>query len=543
MSQPATGPSRERGEGQKKEKRLRAQSTPSQPQHDVHASKRVRREKEEHNVVKPRREMDTMDHDKPRARAASDVALPACVRGRQEEYTHASPSPPLRRPRSASATMPGSLFSRSPTPDRLLPVDDRHVRFASNVISPVPRRRRHPAAQSAPRAIADEADGDVSQSQSDEEYDGSASDLLSPDCIEDPVYSCTPSPPHPLSSTAAGPSRPASATPFRPPAIQSVKDAIAKLDGDSPPRVTRPETPGLSAKDKGKAREAEPRMPWPSLNKGKGRELAKPRLDTASRLPSTVGSVEGARRVDAFLRSETAGTDEDSQPITEKEAAQKRIRELEEKVRSLENEVCVSNVSKRLLRFQHIFPVQLAGRPPPQRDPDAPPPPPPPPPPFPMSSTSRIPLSSSPRRLPSVSDVLTSVRAGLKVCCSQLHDLSQAQNIITHQQTSNAPETVKAMPKNRLPTVPTDKMEAFLSELKTVRLRKVGSGGDLGRDTRAASLSSWSSRDHSQSSSQGSSLVEDRSMVGYKRKRAESGNEAQNALCELLYFYPVFPCT
>jgi hypothetical protein len=86
-------------------------------------------------------------------------------------------------------------------------------------------------------------------------------------------------------------------------------------------------------------------VPWPSLDKGKGKEKepARPRLDATSRLPSTVGSVEGARRVDAFLRDGAEDVDDPggNRPTPEDEADKRRIRELEEKVKNLENEVRV----------------------------------------------------------------------------------------------------------------------------------------------------------------------------------------------------------
>ena len=96
-------------------------------------------------------------------------------------------------------------------------------------------------------------------------------------------------------------------------------------------------------------------------------------------------------------------------------------------------------------------------------------------------------------------------------------------------QTPNVPEASKAVPKNRLPTVPADKMQEFLSELKTVRLRRVGSG-NLSQST----ANSLSALEHSQSSSQGSSLMEDRSVIGFKRKRLDSDKESQGALGELV---------
>ena len=74
--------------------------------------------------------------------------------------------------------------------------------------------------------------------------------------------------------------------------------------------------------------------------------------------------------------------------------------------------------------------------------------------------------------------------------------------------------------------VPADKMEEFLSELKTVKLRRVGSGNSLSQST----ANSSSGLEHSQTSSQGSSFLEDRSVVGYKRKRVDSGKEAQSVL-------------
>ena len=93
------------------------------------------------------------------------------------------------------------------------------------------------------------------------------------------------------------------------------------------------------------------------------------------------------------------------------------------------------------------------------------------------------------------------------------------------------PNTLKTIPKNRLPTVPADKMDEFLSELKSFKLRRVGSGNGSSQNTSNTS----SGFERSQSSSQGSSFLEDRSIIGYKRKRFDSGMEAQSGLGESVY--------
>ena len=60
--------------------------------------------------------------------------------GSLEQYTRSSHTTLPRHRRRTSISMPGSLFSRSPTPDEH--PTTRHVRFDSSIISPVPHRQR-----------------------------------------------------------------------------------------------------------------------------------------------------------------------------------------------------------------------------------------------------------------------------------------------------------------------------------------------------------------------------------------------------------------
>ena len=255
--------------------------------------------------------------------------------GSLEQYTRSSHTPLPRHRRRTSISMPGSLFSRSPTPDEH--PTTRHVRFDSSIISPVPHRQRPMSRRTSQvetmepqdeEPMEDEGgDEDVdhyeeqdSASHSDDEYEShSSSDLPSPGHTASHKYPSL-SPSKRLVSAVAGPSSNSfPATSFRPPAIRSVKDVVTRLDEDSP---SRPVTPSWSAKGKGKARyvEVEPQSPRPLKDKGKSKER------TASPCANAVATIEDPRgdRID-------------------EETARKRIRELEEKVRSLENEVFQSH--------------------------------------------------------------------------------------------------------------------------------------------------------------------------------------------------------
>ncbi|KAF8484370.1 hypothetical protein JB92DRAFT_3028972 [Gautieria morchelliformis] len=481
VARPVAGPSRYRTELEyNTEKRQRRQSTPLHS-HDDRALKRVRRDIEDQSYVAKLRR----DHD------LEDRCLP----------THLSHNPPALHRRGTSMNMPGSLFSRSPTPDDH--ADIRHVRFAAGIISPEPKPRR-PVRRRISEIEGEEPqdEGHVQKEEEESEEESLEEQGSEPHSEEEETHpsseNSSPSRAHddqdlalrisPRSSSAiAGPSsNPFPPTPFRPPAIRSVMDVVSRIDGDTPPR---PITPSWSAKGKGKMREVEiePQLLSPMVDRCRAREPVGPRSDVISSMSWTASSGEDARRKATLLRRSASASMEDPKdnvPTIDPEADKKRIRELEEKVRSLENELA----------------RRLSSAPPPA------PPPPPPPPPLPSCSTTRIPLSASPRRGPGINSVLTSLRAGLK--------------------TANVPEASKAIPKNRLPTVPADKMEEFLSELKTVKLRRVGSGNSLSQST----ANSSSGVEHSQSSSQGSSLMEDRPSIGYKRKRLDSGKEAQGTL-------------
>ncbi|KAF8588883.1 hypothetical protein K439DRAFT_542207 [Ramaria rubella] len=127
IEQPVAGPSRLRAGGAyRAEKRHRRQSTPSQP-HDVREHKRARKDPRDRQPTMNRHDhiIDVVDRD-----VSSSPEPPARVLR----------SPPPPRTRRVSISMPGSLFSRSPTPDDH--VGARRVRFASDIVSPVPRSQR-----------------------------------------------------------------------------------------------------------------------------------------------------------------------------------------------------------------------------------------------------------------------------------------------------------------------------------------------------------------------------------------------------------------
>jgi len=127
----------------------------------------------------------------------------------------------------------------------------------------------------------------------------------------------TPSPPMPVS-------------PFRSPGSVSVKEAIAKYDGPSP---QKPVAPSWKATAKGKEREDPIPVAGPSRSR---RDIE---------LPPSVGTVEGAKKVNNFLTAmeDDRDTSRSSTREVEETAAQRRIRELEERVKALESEVRGTN--------------------------------------------------------------------------------------------------------------------------------------------------------------------------------------------------------
>ncbi|KAJ3992611.1 hypothetical protein F5050DRAFT_892571 [Lentinula boryana] len=244
--------------------------------------------------------------------------------------------------------------------------------------------------------------------------------------------------------------QPSPQSPFRPPLVPSVKDAVAKFYAgpDIDPSLLLPSPP----RRKGKDREVvdvdfddddwlmpPPRNPGHSLSdrdntreirvKGKERELSE--------------AIEERKRKQARWErdrdKETVAGEEDF--MREKKRDKERIRNLEEEIERLKEEL-----RKRPAVISTFLP----------------PPPPPPPPPLAVSIAAPSALNISDATAP-----FAHVRAALK-----------------HAPT---PKEAPINPPRRggQPTVgvTADKMAAFLNEMKTVRLRKVGSQSSLGKST------------------------------------------------------------
>jgi hypothetical protein len=255
--------------------------------------------------------------------------------------------------------MPGSLFSRSPTPDDH--ADIRHVRFAAGIISPKPKPRRpvrRHISQTEGEEPQDEGLVQEEEEEGEESLEEQDSDFHSEEDNEARPSSENFSPSRaygnkdlalPMSqrssSAIAGPSsNPFPASPFRPPAIRSVMDVVERLEEDTPPR---PITPSRSAKGKGKMREVEieSQLLLPMVNRCRP---VGPRSDVISGMSWTASSGEDVQRKDALLRRSVSASasmedPEDNDRTMDQEVAKRRIRELEEKVRSLENEVRLFN--------------------------------------------------------------------------------------------------------------------------------------------------------------------------------------------------------
>lgn len=262
--------------------------------------------------------------------------------------------------------MPGSLFSRSPTPDDS--ADVRRVRFASDIASPVPRRQRPLTRRESQAKNDQQLDKELEEGggkeggndQSEEEDPQSNSDedsesRPSPSPCRADVNSHLPSPYSQRSYTITGPfSHPVPARPLRPPIIEPVKEAVARLDEDPP---LRPITPTWSATGKGKERqiEMESQILWPVVDKGKNKGSARPRSDLTFGVSSSVNPIESIHGADTGMRHSTSKAisvvhSTGNGSAIDEEVVRRRIQELEEKVRSLESEVCLSH-------FNHVFGV------------------------------------------------------------------------------------------------------------------------------------------------------------------------------------------
>ncbi|KAJ3928278.1 MAG: hypothetical protein NXY57DRAFT_535324 [Lentinula lateritia] len=240
-------------------------------------------------------------------------------------------------------------------------------------------------------------------------------------------------------------------SPFRPPLVPSVKDAVSKFHTgpDIDPRILLPSPP----RRKGKEREVIDvdadddswLMPPPRSNrhiasdgdisreirvKGKERELS-------------AAIEEHKMKEKRWERDKESVTGDEENVIREKERDKEKIRKLEEEIERLKEEL------RRRPAPSPPFPIP-------------PPPPPPPQPPLAISIAAPSALNNSNAPAP----------------------FAHARAALNHAPT---PKEAPINPPRRggQPTVgvTADKMAAFLTEMKTVRLRKVGSQSTLGKST------------------------------------------------------------
>ncbi|KAH7873868.1 uncharacterized protein C8R40DRAFT_362991 [Lentinula edodes] len=240
-------------------------------------------------------------------------------------------------------------------------------------------------------------------------------------------------------------------SPFRPPLVPSVKDAVSKFHTgpDIDPRILLPSPP----RRKGKEREVIDvdadddswLMPPPRSNrhiasdgdtsreirvKGKERELS-------------AAIEEHKMKEKRWERDKESVTGDEENVIREKERDKEKIRKLEEEIERLKEEL------RRRPAPTPPFPIP-------------PPPPPPPQPPLAISIAAPSALNNSNAPAP----------------------FAHARAALNHAPT---PKEAPINPPRRggQPTVgvTADKMAAFLTEMKTVRLRKVGSQSTLGKST------------------------------------------------------------
>ncbi|KII89629.1 hypothetical protein PLICRDRAFT_558380 [Plicaturopsis crispa FD-325 SS-3] len=389
----------------------------------------------------------------PQARVAAPEQEASAVEDEETEYTvsvHSrSPSPKQQKPalrRRSSISMPGSLFPRSTSLEPDSPdEDEQHVRFDSHQPS-----RVSGAGPSDPRASRREA-----------------------------------SPEHVPSS------------PLRPRAVPSVKEAVSRFvvtDDGADASILLPspsvspgnrrekrqcrDGDGLSEKAKGKQRAVEEEY-VPLTHRDRATAIPISEADTSADI-----RVRGKERELVVAREEQHANerrweqDKNDDAAKENSKNKERIKMLEEEIMRLKAELlrrpAVSSASDT--RNMHL----------------PPPPPPPPPPPLPLPGVkSRLPAATR-----ATSDSLfASARAALK------HTGTPVEAPI------NGPALGSRAKRQGQPTVnvPSDKMAAFLNEMKTVRLRKV-SGGAQGAPASSAtsSMAGTSALARSTSSASGS---------------------------------------
>ncbi|KAJ3744265.1 hypothetical protein DFH05DRAFT_1494525 [Lentinula detonsa] len=270
----------------------------------------------------------------------------------------------------------------------------------------------------------------------------------------------------PGSSTVYVPSmQPSPQSPFRPPLVPSVKDAVAKFYAgpDIDPSLLLPSPP----RRKGKIREVvdvdfdDDSWPMsPPRNPGRGPSDG----DTTREIHVKGKERELSEAIEEHKRKEARWErDRDKETVAgeddfmrEKTGDKERIRNLEEEIERLKEEL------RKRPAVGSTFP----------------PPPPPPPPPLAVSIAAPSALNISDATAP-----FAHVRAALK-----------------HAPT---PKEAPINPPRRggQPTVgvTADKMAAFLNEMKTVRLRKVGSQSSLGKSTSDTSRRETSGNDNDNS--------------------------------------------
>ncbi|OAX34382.1 hypothetical protein K503DRAFT_774619 [Rhizopogon vinicolor AM-OR11-026] len=339
--------------------------------------------------------------------------------------------PTLRK--KPSITMPGSLFPRS---DSLEP-DPEDVRVTSGM-----------------RFLS--GSGDARNHERD----------LNPILHSSPESGgeSEPGPSRYLDETPADKTGP---SPWRTRPIASVHDALQRFNASggeerdfsllvtaSPAGLVRPESPGTTQEKShslsGVSRKGKERAVVVDDEDGDG-DLAF--ILDHHRVQDKEKQLDAARR-ETGAKSPTTNDGE-------RERDKERIRILEEEVKMLKEEISRSRRSPPPPRIQTQVPI----------------PPPPPPPPLPPPPAVRIPL---PQHLRESRALFASARAALRQ--------TEASSTASSNDTRKA-----AGGKMRQPTVnvPSDKMAAFLNEMRTVRLRKVGSGpGGLSRSVSDRSMDS-----------------------------------------------------
>ncbi|KAJ3980033.1 hypothetical protein F5890DRAFT_1543815 [Lentinula detonsa] len=243
--------------------------------------------------------------------------------------------------------------------------------------------------------------------------------------------------------------QPSPQSPFRPPLVPSVKDAVAKFYAgpDIDPSLLLPSPPRRKGKDREVVDADFDDDSWlmpPPRNPGRGPSDG----DTTREIRVKGKERELSEAIEEHKRKEARWErDRDKETVAGEEDFMREKKRDKERIRNLEEEI------ERLKEELRKRPAVIS---------TFPPPPPPPPPPLAVSIAAPSALNISDATAP-----FAHVRAALK-----------------HAPT---PKEAPINPPRRggQPTVgvTADKMAAFLNEMKTVRLRKVGSQSSLGKST------------------------------------------------------------